>query len=79
MCGVCGKVNLKYQPIQDSLLRRMCRSFEYRGPDDEGIYIFQPDGDRNKPQPCVGFGHQRLSIIDLSHAGRWGLAKAKAT
>ncbi len=79
MCGICGKVNLKYQPIQDSLLRRMCRSFEYRGPDDEGIYIFQPDGDRNKPQPCVGFGHQRLSIIDLSNAGRQPMSNEDAT
>ena len=69
MCGICGKVNFNSQEIQESLIRRMCRSFSYRGPDDEGIYInnVKDNGD-NKPH-SVGFGHQRLSIIDLSDAG----------
>ena len=36
----------------------MCRSFAYRGPDDEGIFV----------SPPIGLGHRRLSIIDLSSA-----------
>ena len=39
-------------------------TLRHRGPDDEGEMIGE-DGDL-----CVGFGHQRLSIIDLSPAGR---------
>lgn len=38
----------------------MARSIRHRGPDDEGFYI---DGN-------MGLGHERLSIIDLSEAGR---------
>jgi len=34
----------------------------HRGPDDQGIYI--------APDRSVGLGHRRLSIIDLSPAGR---------
>lgn len=37
----------------------------HRGPDDEGVYVTETStGDR------VGLGHRRLSIIDLSTAGR---------
>jgi asparagine synthase (glutamine-hydrolysing) len=38
----------------------MCRSFAYRGPDDEGILV----------SPPIGLGHRRLSIIDLTSAAR---------
>lgn len=37
----------------------MCRSMAHGGPDDEGLFV----------EGCVGFGHRRLSIIDLSSAG----------
>ncbi len=37
-------------------------ALKHRGPDDEGIYI--------NPKRSVGLGHRRLSIIDLSPAGR---------
>ena len=70
MCGICGKINFNNQEINDYLIERMCRSFSYRGPDDEGSYISRPKADLNKQKPHVGFGHQRLSIIDLSDAGK---------
>jgi len=38
----------------------MCGVLKHRGPDDSGIYI----------NGAVGLGHSRLSIIDLSPAGR---------
>jgi asparagine synthase (glutamine-hydrolysing) len=38
----------------------MCRSFAYRGPDDQGIVV----------SPPIGLGHRRLSIIDLTSAAR---------
>ncbi|MBW2490932.1 MAG: asparagine synthase (glutamine-hydrolyzing) [Deltaproteobacteria bacterium] len=66
MCGICGKVNFNRQEIQEPPLREMCRSFFYRGPDDEGIYINNSNGNKKKNPINIGFGHQRLSIIDLS-------------
>ena len=70
MCGICGKVNLNHQAVPKSLLRQMCRSFSYRGPDDEGFYISQISSNGDKKKLNIGFGHQRLSIIDLTDTGR---------
>ena len=69
MCGICGKVNFNRSSIQDAMLLRMCASFKHRGPDDTGIRITQTSASA-KSQINIGFGHQRLSIIDLSDAGR---------
>ena len=51
MCGIAGFIGLD----DKTLLKRMCDSIRYRGPDDEGIFL----DDR------VGLGVRRLSIIDL--------------
>ncbi len=56
MCGICGKINLNNEPIDEALLKRMTLCLSHRGPDDEGLYI------KNN----IGLGHRRLSIIDLS-------------
>jgi asparagine synthase (glutamine-hydrolysing) len=56
MCGICGKINLNNEPIDEALLRKMTSCLSHRGPDDEGLYI----------KGNVGLGHRRLSIIDLS-------------
>jgi asparagine synthase (glutamine-hydrolysing) len=56
VCGIAGIVDLRARrPIDTKLLERMNRSLEHRGPDGEGFHI----------EPGVGFGHRRLSIIDL--------------
>jgi asparagine synthase (glutamine-hydrolysing) len=57
MCGICGYVG-DHQP---DLLEPMCRAMETRGPDDMGTW--------HDAAAQVGFGHRRLSIIDLSAAG----------
>ncbi len=58
MCGIAGIVGDK---IDESKLIRMLESQQHRGPDYTGIY--NVDG--------VSFGHNRLSIIDLSsHANQ---------
>src|SRR5579863_4254959 len=57
MCGIAGIFN-KEEPVQPDLIRRMTKSMSHRGPDAEGFFI---DGE-------LGFGHRRLSIIDLSEA-----------
>ena len=57
MCGICGIYNYKSaEPVNQSLLARMTRLMEHRGPDDEGLHLDGP----------VGMGFRRLSIIDLS-------------
>lgn len=56
MCGITGIVDLKERrPLDEGLLRRMNGSLGHRGPDGDGFHV----------EPGVGFGHRRLSIIDL--------------
>lgn len=69
MCGICGKLNFDGNGLNKDLLERMCRSFSYRGPDDEGILIAPP----------IGLGHRRLSIIDLSDAGHQPMSNEDET
>ncbi len=60
MCGIAGIINLSMGAIP-SLNRRLDLMNQlqiHRGPDGEGIW--------QHPQQFVGFGHRRLSIIDLS-------------
>lgn len=60
MCGVAGFINLNGHLASDKLLKRMTDAVAHRGPDDEGQWVSGP----------VGIGHRRLSVIDLSPAGR---------
>jgi len=60
MCGINGILQLdSKQSVQESILVQMRDSLAHRGPDDKGIYINQN----------LGFGHRRLSILDVSTAG----------
>ncbi|OWW22231.1 XrtA/PEP-CTERM system amidotransferase [Noviherbaspirillum denitrificans] len=57
MCGIVGIVDARgRRDIDRQLLEKMNESQHHRGPDEGGIHI----------EPGVGFGHRRLSIIDLS-------------
>lgn len=57
MCGIVGIFDTTGQrDVSGSLLSRMNQSQFHRGPDEEGIHI----------EPGLGFGHRRLSIIDLA-------------
>lgn len=56
MCGITGLVDLRGErAVNESLLRGMNGALFHRGPDGDGFHI----------EPGVGFGHRRLSIIDL--------------
>ena len=59
MCGIVGIVSFRQKPIEECRLRQMMQAIKHRGPDDEGVFL----------QDNVGFGHVRLSILDLSMAG----------
>lgn len=57
MCGIVGIFDTTGQrEIADSLLSQMNQTQFHRGPDEGGIHI----------EPGLGFGHRRLSIIDLA-------------
>jgi asparagine synthase (glutamine-hydrolysing) len=59
MCGISAIVGRDWVPAQ---LNAMVASQHHRGPDNKGTYI--------DSLSKVGLGHNRLSIIDLSPAGR---------
>lgn len=59
MCGIIGIVGKDWQVGQ---LEAMHFAQRHRGPDAEGFYF--------DPQKLCGLAHNRLSIIDLSEAGR---------
>lgn len=59
MCGIIGVFNYKTSaPVDRALMKRATDIIQHRGPDGEGFYFDDESG--------VGFGHRRLSIIDLS-------------
>tara|TARA_B110000211_G_C14093199_1_gene560726 strand:- start:11049 stop:12857 length:1809 start_codon:yes stop_codon:yes gene_type:complete len=58
MCGILGTINFK---TETSLIKKSLSNMAHRGPDDSGI---------SKCDDGVFFGHNRLSIIDLSENGR---------
>jgi asparagine synthase (glutamine-hydrolysing) len=63
MCGICGIYEYAVSPtVSESLIIRMRDTMIHRGPDDAGVYV---SDDRR-----VGLGNRRLSIVDLTPAGR---------
>jgi len=64
MCGFCGfwTSSSLFRYDFGSVLEQMTRKLSHRGPDDEGVWY-----DRNIK---IGLGHRRLSIVDLSDAGK---------
>jgi asparagine synthase (glutamine-hydrolysing) len=57
MCGIAGFYDQReHRSVPDPVLRAMTDSLAHRGPDGSGFYR----------APGVGFGHRRLSIIDLA-------------
>jgi asparagine synthase (glutamine-hydrolysing) len=56
MCGIIGQANSAGREPDASILARMCRAVQHRGPDSRGVHI----------QPGVGLGVQRLRVIDLA-------------
>ena len=59
MCGIAGIISHS-SFLNSHALRQMAGSLAHRGPDGEAIWINE--------KKTAGFGHRRLSIIDLSDA-----------
>ncbi|MGZ3866101.1 MAG: asparagine synthase (glutamine-hydrolyzing) [Bacteroidia bacterium] len=62
MCGIAGIWHLNKRPLETEKLKRFTDSMEHRGPDGSGYHVFE--------DVQLGFGHRRLSILDLSEAGK---------
>jgi asparagine synthase (glutamine-hydrolysing) len=62
MCGISGIYNFKSSPVNRQLLSEITDVIKHRGPDGFGYWF-------NSRQD-IGFGHRRLSIIDLTEAGK---------
>ncbi|MEK8053335.1 XrtA/PEP-CTERM system amidotransferase [Ideonella sp. DXS22W] len=57
MCGITGLVDTRgTRPVDRAVLQRMNDSQHHRGPDEGSLHL----------EPGVGFGHRRLSIIDVA-------------
>jgi len=62
MCGIAGIISRNESLVSIQRLKRMTAALAHRGPDGEDHWI--------NPEGNVGLGHRRLSIIDLSDAGK---------
>ncbi len=69
MCGITGFIDFNGKSSSE-ILDRMTDSLEHRGPDGRGTF-FKEENDFQ-----LGFGHRRLSIIELTELGKqpmlWG-------
>lgn len=59
MCGISGIITKNNSSVNRVGIQKMNDCIAHRGPDAEGFYF-----DNN-----IGFGHRRLSILDLSELG----------
>mgnify|MGYP000627962780 FL=1 len=59
MCGICGQLRFDGKNVSSKSLNTMMSRLAKRGPDSSGRWAAGK----------IGFGHQRLSIIDLSSHG----------
>jgi asparagine synthase (glutamine-hydrolysing) len=68
VCGICGFVGRADKPLIESMTALLA----HRGPDGEGVKLFEPD-DGGAP---AALGHRRLSILDTSQRGSQPMAYA---
>ncbi|MBI3362698.1 MAG: asparagine synthase (glutamine-hydrolyzing) [Chloroflexi bacterium] len=68
MCGIAGIFGERWERAQ---LEAMVHAQRHRGPDDQGLWV--------APDCAAGLGHNRLSILDLSPAGRQPMSSADGT
>lgn len=62
MCGIAGIWHLNKKELTNDKLVRFTDSMIHRGPDGGGYHIFN--------DVALGFGHRRLSILDLTDSGK---------
>ena len=80
MCGIAGIFSFDHRPVASGTLSAMTGLLSHRGPDDAAHFLLNTKtgehtlgGKEPGPGPAgadLALGHRRLSIIDLSPAGR---------
>ncbi len=77
MCGIAALICATSPSIDPGVIERMTKTVRHRGPDGHGVALLHldPTGVREVSPSSgqswqVALGHRRLSIIDLSDAGR---------
>ena len=79
MCGLTAYYKTSGKPLETRLLEDMTQTLAHRGLDDYGYCYIGAEGplvwrDGDRPvqlsSPGVGMGHRRMSIFDLTTAGR---------
>ena len=63
MCGIAGFIDFTKRS-KDEDIRKMIQPMNHRGPDGDGTLLKETD------LAAIGFGHKRLSIIDLTETGK---------
>jgi asparagine synthase (glutamine-hydrolysing) len=63
MCGIAGFIDFNKTSTSE-VLKNMTNAIAHRGPDGSGYQLFSDS------IATIGFGHRRLSIIDLSETGK---------
>jgi len=58
VCGICGEVRFDGAAVSGERIKAMTETLARRGPDSAGQHL----------AGAMGFGHRRLSVIDLSDA-----------
>ena len=81
MCGIFGAIALNgiFEANDFNKFVGLTDMVDYRGPDDSGYKVFntREPNNFNKEKFNIFLGHRRLSIIDLSEAGRQPLTDGK--
>ena len=71
MCGIVGFSSTRQFQLLKESLSEATSCLSHRGPDDSGLFFDEIYG--------VGLGHRRLSVIDLSDAGRQPMSSDDGT
>ncbi len=66
MCGIAGWIARKDIGLADAAAKAMADAIAHRGPDGDGTYFADARFSDSRQGWRVGFGHRRLSIIDLA-------------
>jgi len=92
MCGISGIYDINKNQVNPSWAAAMNKTMKHRGPDDDGVVLLSSgcdlpplvyNSDGRHPVNNSGYdivlGHRRLSIIDLSDAGRQPMSNEHGT
>ncbi len=80
MCGIVAVISSPLSQLELGTIERMTDAVAHRGPDGRGVCYLHRSAERwhassdERPGWLVALGHRRLSILDLSDAGRQPMA-----